>query len=375
MNGPSSWKPESSTPSSPTEATQPLLYTLDNEPIPLDDDEEPEELPRDRRLVRRTFALRSVIRWAGVAALTATVAGVAWFTAARPARVAPSFPSTGKISIETRPAGASVTIDGSPRGLTPLVASLAPGRHQVEVRAGSQVREIPITLAAGEQVSQYLEFQVVPETGRLQIDSDPPGARVLVDGQPRGTAPLLLEDLSVGPHAVVLQSDVGSVERQVIVNAGGTSSVLVPLVAKGAPVSGWLSVSAPIELQIFEGGRLIGSTLSERLMVAAGRHEIEIVNETLSYRATWTVTVPPGKTVAVPLDLPSGTLNVNASPWAEVWIDGKRIGETPLGNLSVPIGPHEVIFRHPQLGEQRHAVTVTLAAPTRLSVILRRQAP
>jgi hypothetical protein len=41
----------------------------------------------------------------------------------------------------------------------------------------------------------------------------------------------------------------------------------------------------------------------------------------------------------------------------------------------VPIGPHEVVFRHPQMGEQRHAITVTLAAPARLSVNLRRQEP
>ena len=61
------------------------------------------------------------------------------------------------------------------------------------------------------------------------------------------------------------------------------------------------------------------------------------------------------------LELPNGTVNLNASPWAEVWIDGQRVGETPIGNLSVPIGPHEVVFRHPQFGEKRHAISVTLS--------------
>jgi len=68
------------------------------------------------------------------------------------------------------------------------------------------------------------------------------------------------------------------------------------------------------------------------------------------------------------LDLPQGVLNLNAAPWAEVWIDGQRAGETPIGNLAVPIGPHEIVFKHPQLGEKRHAVSVTLGAPVRLSV-------
>jgi serine/threonine-protein kinase len=68
------------------------------------------------------------------------------------------------------------------------------------------------------------------------------------------------------------------------------------------------------------------------------------------------------------VELPQGAINLNASPWAEVFIDGKRVGETPLGNFPIAIGPHEVIFRHPQLGEKRQAVSVTLNAPVRVSV-------
>jgi len=48
--------------------------------------------------------------------------------------------------------------------------------------------------------------------------------------------------------------------------------------------------------------------------------------------------------------------------------DGRHVGETPIGNLAVAIGPHEVVFRHPQLGEKRQAVSVTLNAPVRVSV-------
>ena len=66
-------------------------------------------------------------------------------------------------------------------------------------------------------------------------------------------------------------------------------------------------------------------------------------------------------------DLPQGMINVNASPWAEVWIDGRRVGETPIGNLPVAIGPHEIVFKHPQFGE-KHAASVTPGAPVRLSV-------
>jgi hypothetical protein len=80
------------------------------------------------------------------------------------------------------------------------------------------------------------------------------------------------------------------------------------------------------------------------------------------------VQVVPGKVVAIAVDLPQGVVNLNASPWAEVWIDGVRVGDTPIGNLNVAIGPHEIVFKHPELGEKRQAVSVTVGSPIRLSV-------
>ena len=130
----------------------------------------------------------------------------------------------------------------------------------------------------------------------------------------------------------------------------------------------WLTVKSPVSVEIREGGRLIGTTESDRIMLAAGRHDLELSNETLGYTATKTINVPAGKVAPLTIDMPQGVVNLNAAPWAEVWIDGKRVGETPIGNLSVAIGSHEILFRHPQLGEKRQAVSVTLKAPVRLSV-------
>jgi hypothetical protein len=108
-------------------------------------------------------------------------------------------------------------------------------------------------------------------------------------------------------------------------------------------------------------------------MVAAGRHEFDIVNDALGYRTTRTINVAPGQVATVEVEWPNGEMALNAQPWADVWIDGTRIGETPIGNVAVPIGPHEVIFRHPELGEQVVRTTVSLKAPSRLSVDMRKR--
>ena len=279
-------------------------------------------------------------------------------------------PPMGSLNVQSNPSGIDIFVDGVAKGRTPARVAVAPGSHILELRGKGVPRVIPLNVTAGAEVSQYLEFAETPVTGQLAVQSDPPGAKVLVDGTERGVAPLTISDLTPGDHRVELQSEGVSAKHTVTVQAGGTASLVVPIGAAAAagPVSGWVSVKAAFTMEIREGGRLLGTTDAERLMLAAGRHELDFVNDTLGYRASRVVVVAPGKVAPVSLELPMGVVNLNAAPWAEVWIDGRRVGETPIGNLSVSIGPHEVVFKHPQFGEKHHAISVTLGTPVRLSV-------
>jgi hypothetical protein len=280
-------------------------------------------------------------------------------------------PSMGALVVQSNPSGIPVFVDGIEQGRTPARIAVAPGSHILELRGRGVPRVIPLNVSAGAEVSQYLEFAEAPLTGQLAVQSDPAGAKVMIDGVERGVAPVTITDLAPGDHRVELQSSEGITARHTVtVQAGGTASLVVPIgsAATAGPVSGWISVKAPFALEIREQGRLLGTTDTDRLMIAAGRHELDFINEPLGFRATRVVQVGPGKVAAITLDLPQGVVNLNASPWAEVWIDGRRVGDTPIGNLSVSIGPHEVVFKHPQFGEKRHAISVTLAAPLRLSV-------
>ena len=297
----------------------------------------------------------------------AGVAAARRYVAPRPA------PREGLLIVSTNPPGARLFVDGVERGVTPVTVTLNVGPHSLELRGDGDPRLVPITMIAGAQMSQYIDLPKSAATlGQMQVRTEPAGARVSVDGVARGTSPVMVGELSPGEHAVLLESDLGSVKQTVTIEAGTTASLMVPLGAPaGAPVSGWIAVSAPADVQVFENTRLLGTSQSDRLMVSAGRHEIEIVNETLGYRATRTVVVSPGKVSPLKIEFPKGTIGLNAVPWAEVWVDGDKVGDTPMGNISLPIGNHDVLFRHPDLGEQRHTVTVTLNGPARLSVDMR----
>jgi hypothetical protein len=285
--------------------------------------------------------------------------------------------STGTLVVNTRPSGAEIAVDGERKGTTPLSIEITAGDHVLALTSGGETRTIPVTIAAGAQVAQFIELpaaKAVETEGLLQIRTEPAGATISVDGERRGVSPLLIDKLTPGVHVVRLENALGSVTEQVTIAAGMTASLVVPLAGpQGVPVSGWVSVAAPLELQIFENGRLLGSSRSERIMMSVGRHQLQLANEAIAYQSSHTVQVSPGRVTPLAIELPKGSMSLNALPWAEVWVDGERMGETPLGNIAVAAGVHDVLFRHPELGEQRHAVTVTLAGPARVSADLRKR--
>jgi serine/threonine protein kinase len=336
---------------------------LDASPIQKDDDD-----AATAREPRKGWQLAA----AAIVLISLAGAGVA---AAR--RYVAPRPATheGMLTVSTNPPGARLFVDGVERGVSPATVTLNVGPHSLELRGDGDPRLVSITMTAGAQMSQYIDLPKTAATlGHLQVRTEPAGVRVSVDGIPRGTSPVVIGELLPGEHAVLVESDHGPVKQTVTIEAGITASLMVPLGApEGAPVSGWLAVSAPADVQVFENTRLLGTSQSDRLMVSAGRHEIEIVNETLGYRAKRTVQVAPGKVSPIKIEFPKGTIALNAVPWAEVWVDGDKIGDTPIGNLQLTIGPHEIVFRHPDLGEQRHAAMITLTSPARLSVDLRKK--
>jgi hypothetical protein len=313
-------------------------------------------------------------RWLLLLLLVALAAGAqaAYIaTRPRPVHAAPGTPDVGTVTIESSPAGLEVAIDGTTRGRTPATLTLIPGGHLLQLTHSSVKRTRQVHVRPGAHTVLYFELpQSDSSTGMLLVN-EPAGARILVDGLERGTAPATLT-LDTGRHDIVLVNDRGAVQHSVSIEPGGTTSLVASMPTAAGPTVGWLSVNAPYEMQVVEQGKTIGSTNGERIMLLAGAHEVEIVSEPFGYRATRNVQVNSGRTATLDIELPKGVVHLNATPWAEVFVDGQRVGETPIGNLAVPIGPHEISFRHPQLGEKRVAAVVKLSTPTRLSMDLRK---
>ena len=326
----------------------------------------------DRSVPRDWTGVVAALKWVGVILFSAGIAAAAVWEYQR--RIAVS--QTGSVTIQTTPPGREVFVDGRSLGLTPVTVALAPASYAFQVGSGAERRDLAVDVRGGSSVLQHLELPAVPATpvattGALHVQTEPSGQTITVDGVERGQSPVTVSDLSEGDHTVVARGPAGTVRRSVAVKAGAAISLVISPTAPVTPAPGWLSVQSDTRLELRENGKLLGTTETEQLMLPAGTHDIELVNEAVGYRSSRQIDVAPGKTTTVPVELPFGAININAQPWAEVWIAGERIGETPIANLPRRVGSYEIVFRHPQLGERRENVVVTLRQPVRLGVDMR----
>jgi hypothetical protein len=310
----------------------------------------------------------------GVVVIGLIAAGVYW----KDRWPLPASASEGSLRIESDPAGAEVRINGAARGTTPLSLSVPPGSYTLTVRHGSNTKELPVSVTTGLTTVHQSTWTETPtavaaEAGNLSVSTDPAGSEVLVDGELRGISPVTLRDLPVGQHRIVVRARGTSYTRTVQIEAGATASLFFG--GTQAAVPGSIAIESSVPVRVFEDKRLIGTSDMDRIMMPAGEHVLELVADSVGFRTTRTIRVTPGQTSAIPVELPRAALSINAVPWAEVFIDGTRVGETPIGNLAQTLGPHEIVFRHPQLGERRLNTLVTMKENNRISMDMRQRSP
>ena len=106
------------------------------------------------------------------------------------------------VLLDTEPQGAAATLDGAFVGTTPvLLPELAPGRHSFGLSLdGHRDAVLEEDLAAPAPVRVFA--RLVPSSATLRVTSDPAGASVYVDDEPRGAAPLAITNALPGSFRV-----------------------------------------------------------------------------------------------------------------------------------------------------------------------------
>lgn len=149
----------------------------------------------------------------------------------------------------------------------------------------------------------------------------------------------------------------------------------VPAVAapKAAPVLERPPAEATLRVQtdgpasFTVDGRAQKPAADGALHLAPGRHTVVVSSPVLAYSRTLQVDLKPNEAALRAVHAGRGHLRVAVTPWAEVIIDGRAVGVTPLQPQELPEGTHHVSLKNPDLG-----VTVkrrVIVAPNKEAVL------
>ncbi|HEY8520212.1 MAG TPA: PEGA domain-containing protein [Gammaproteobacteria bacterium] len=186
-------------------------------------------------------------------------------------------PADGRIELVTVPSEASVAVNGEFRGRTPLTLTLRPGRtHRVTLaKPGYEtaVRELSVEADSGRR----LEIELTALYGEVDVQSEPAGAEVWVDGRREAATPAKLT-LSAVEHEIEVRLDGHAPRSQKITPRPGypqrlsfTLEALDDSTGSGYPPV--VRTSLGQELRLVPAGRfLMGSSRREQ-----GRRSNEVL--------------------------------------------------------------------------------------------------
>jgi serine/threonine-protein kinase len=233
--------------------------------------------------------------------------------------------------------------------------------------------------------------------GTIRVESTPTTAHVVFDGQPvADSTPATLAQVTVGVRHRVVVSVPGQPPQtqEVELRAAGESRTLPfsfavpapPLTADGGvgsegptpgtpdgpghhtpaepgEASGARRIAVTIRTEpptkVYFDNRLLGdSPVSTR--VPPGTHAVRCVSAAQEINFATSVRVPDGAPFATTIAISHGTLRINVLPWANVTVNGRSLGQTPIAPRQVFAGRYQVRIENPQLGKSE---TRTVSVP------------
>ena len=221
-------------------------------------------------------------------------------------------PVKGILLLVTEPAGCDISLDGVSYGKTPrLITSLdAKDAYRLLVqKPGYQPRTVEVKFNGRTPLVK--NESLVIDSGIIEVTSEPAGAEVTVNGQPRGLTPTKVEGVPKGRATVgIKKKGFEDESRELSIVAGESQTLFVKL--NGLP--GTMSLKGPISLTGLK----------------PGSYTIRVEKEGFA-TSTKTVSLENGGAIVEEfrLDNVMGRIEVRTIPsGVDILLDGSRVGMT-----------------------------------------------
>jgi serine/threonine-protein kinase len=161
---------------------------------------------------------------------------------------------------------------------------------ETQAAEGGGTGEAAPAEGTGVQVDAVVE---APTMGILILNTQPPGARITIDGELRPQMTPFAESLAAGEHRVLLSLEgYKPAELTVSVESGGQAKTDLSLAEAWAELAFDVRPTAKISL---DGAHILDTPYAKGYPVRAGRHVLTIENEALGVKKTVTVELAEGE--------------------------------------------------------------------------------
>ena len=267
-------------------------------------------------------------------------------------------PLPGLLSVESTPADALLSIDGDAVGATPLKDLPVPAGERLFrfTHPRHQAKDLPVVVL-GKAQKQEVAVQLTPNWGEVHYISEPPGARIEVDGEDTGRRTPATVEILAGEHEVALLLDGHQAHRQRILIAAEEQRTPVPIKLRRADARLRVN-SRPAGAGLTIDGQYQGET-PLRVELRSGRtYRVRVFKAGFAAReASLSLQAGATRTLSLELEQLLGAVLVQASPaTAELQVNGRPAGSANQ-TLELPARPQNLTISAPGYAEHRTEVT------------------
>jgi len=276
----------------------------------------------------------------------------------------------GRVGFNSEPPGATIFRNGKEIGTTPFTAPIKAGQSTFRYSLDRYLDTEISAVIEGREIAQTLAATLRPAWAEVTIPTTPTGAQVLIDGE-------VSNFLTPGP-AEILQG-----EHRVTVALSGYESwsdlvyvhpeerlALAPIQLKKAVATVTVN-SHPVGASITLDDKYEGITPLKMSVSPDEPHRARISQVGYRpYEESFTLRSGNTKTISIQLEPLTGEVQIVTEPQeAEVWIDGKRNGDSDI-TLTLTALPHDIELRLDGHAGYRTNITPQPGFPQRLRVRL-----
>ena len=177
---------------------------------------------------------------------------------------------------------------------------------------------------------------VAPAMGQLSITAGS-DAEVYVDGKMVGHGSVMQKKIAAGEHNLMVKRD-GYKQWKKVVRIAENEDFSI--VAAAIPAIGKLKVTGPAGATVMVNGEEIGKAPVEKSL-PQGKYKVKVV---LAGKRPWTrnvnIAVDDTALLTPRLVEKAGSVTLVSTPRATWFLDGKKMGKTPVKNRELPLGRH-----------------------------------